>query len=90
MPVFVDVAASVVGKETATLLETVLINTLNDLICERTAPTRQVMVMAEASARRYGRPVADILARRERWMEDMFATITAERMRRPRGPRQPQ
>jgi len=207
VPVFFDAAASVVGKETAALLETVLVNTLNDLICERADPTRQVMVVveefadaaalwdqylprirkehgcyvltaqgrgtveraqrglsaivlqntdthvffrapepteardaagmlknrvtpedlqrlglrecyvqstdgvrplepifttlypppptsraascqiAEASARRYGRPVAEVMARRQRWMEGMFATVSAERARRPRADR---
>lgn len=207
VPVFFDAAASVVGKETAALLETVLVNTLNDLICERADPTRQVMVVveefadaaalwdqylprvrkehgcyvltaqgrgtveraqrglsaivlqntdthvffrapepteardaagmlknrvtpedlqrlglrecyvqstdgvrplepiftalyppphtsraasrqiAEASARRYGQPVAEVMARRQRWMEGMFATVSAERVRRPRADR---
>jgi energy-coupling factor transporter ATP-binding protein EcfA2 len=44
-PLFIDAAAQTIGKETAALLDAVLINIINDAVCERRSHARQVLII---------------------------------------------
>jgi hypothetical protein len=48
-PLLIDAAARVIGTETAALLDAVLINLINDLVCERpdAARARQVLIVVD-------------------------------------------